>query len=135
MRERVLTADLERLRAEAQTEQQDLAQAVFGLNAFLEKLGMEYAKIGELNEEEKALVRVAEEELALARTARTEADEKWFFKQSAIDEAESAIEVARRSPWNRSRTRAGWPVSVSCRPTWSSRSRSSSSASTRRSRS
>ena len=39
MRERVLTADLERLRTEARTEQEDLAQAVFGLNAFLEKLG------------------------------------------------------------------------------------------------
>jgi DNA repair exonuclease SbcCD ATPase subunit len=94
MRERVLTADLERLRAEAQTEQQDLAQAVFGLNAFLEKLGMEYAKIGELSEEEQALVRVAEEELALARTTRQEADGKWFFKQSAIEDAESAIALA-----------------------------------------
>jgi hypothetical protein len=95
MRERVLTADLERLRAEAQTEQNDLAQAVFGLNAFLEKLGMEYAKIGELNAEEKALVSAAEAALAQARTARSEADQKWFFKQSAIEDAESAIEAAQ----------------------------------------
>ena len=84
MRERVLTADLERLRTEARTEQEDLAQAVFGLNAFLEKLGMEYQNIGELNGDEKALIAEAEEALAVARQGRQEAGEKWFFKQSAI---------------------------------------------------
>jgi hypothetical protein len=95
MRDRVLTADLERLRTEARTEQEDLAQAVFGLNAFLEKLGMEYQKIGELNADEKALIDTADEELAQARTARQDANDKWFFKQSAIEDADRAIEVAQ----------------------------------------
>jgi len=94
MRERVLTADLERLRTEARTEQEDLAQAVFGLNAFLEKLGMEYQNIGELNGDEKALIAVAEEDLALARQSRQEAGEKWFFKESAMSDADIAVKDA-----------------------------------------
>ena len=95
MRERVLTADLERLRTEAHAEQEDLAQAVFGLNAFLEKLGMEYQNIGELNGDEKALIAEADEDLAVARQGRQEAGEKWFFKQSAITDADIAIRGRR----------------------------------------
>jgi hypothetical protein len=94
MRERVLNADLERLRADARKEEEDLAQAVFGLNAFLEKLGMEYERIGEFDPAEKKLIADAERLLQEAKTARAAAESKWFFRQSAIERTDAEVAAA-----------------------------------------
>jgi len=93
-RERVLTTTLEQLRANAAKEQEDLAKAVFGLNAFLEKLGDDYKRLGELNVEEKKLIADAEIKLNQAQEALIKAKQKWVFKQSAIDYAKQQINTA-----------------------------------------
>lgn len=95
MRLKVLTANFDELRKDAGKEEQDLAQAVFGLNAMLESMGEEYAELGSLNDAEKALVQGAERELATAQMQRIQADQKWFFKDTAIVSADEAIQMAK----------------------------------------
>ena len=94
VRMRVLTTNLEQLRADASKEEEDLAKAVFGLNAIIEKLGAAYNKMGELNSEEKQLIQLAETRLADAKRELEEAGQKWFFKAAAITATKSEVERA-----------------------------------------
>jgi hypothetical protein len=91
LRLKILEASFEDIRKDARKEEQDLAQAVFGLNAMVESMGNEYAELGSLDENEKSLVAKAEAELAEAKLARSKADKAWFFRQSAIDRTELAL--------------------------------------------
>lgn len=111
-RERVLTTTLEKLRSDYEKEQEDLAKAVFGLNAYLEKLGNEYLQIGELNDEEKKLIEDAKKRLEEAREKLPEAERKWIFKEAAIQDAkreiadsEKELEFAEREARSRARRR------------------------------
>ena len=97
LRLKVLHANFEDLRKDAAQEEQDLAQAVLGLNAMLESMGAEYAKLGSLNSEEQRLVKKAEEALEDAKLNRRKAEKKWFFKDSAIATADAEIARAETS--------------------------------------
>ena len=63
IRMKVLEADLEVLRKDADQEEKDLAQAVFGLNAMLERMGKEYANLNQPDAEGQAEISEAEAEL------------------------------------------------------------------------
>jgi len=97
MRMKVLDADFERIRRDATREEEDLAQAVFGLNAMLESMGSDYAGLAQLNESEQALVRDAKNALSDAETRRRQAEDKWFFKQAAIDSTEQDIQRVKQN--------------------------------------
>ena len=90
LRIKVLTADLEELRKDADKEEQDLAQAVFGLNAMLESMGEEYLTLNQPSEQEQAVLARARKRLEEA-TARVEAAQgRRFFRQRALSDARAA---------------------------------------------
>jgi hypothetical protein len=95
MRMKILEADFQEIRKDAATEEQDLAQAVFGLNAMLESMGAEYSELTNLNDDEQGIIDNAQAALERAKLQRAKAGDKWFFKQSAIESAEQEIEKAK----------------------------------------
>ncbi|MFN8390687.1 MAG: hypothetical protein U0136_10390 [Bdellovibrionota bacterium] len=95
MRMRVLSANLEELRKDAGKEEQDLAQAVFGLNALLESMGHEYSELSSLSPAEQKIVADAEKRLTLAQGNRARAETKWFFRQAAIQNADTELVNAK----------------------------------------
>ena len=97
LRIKVLTADLGELRIDAEKEAEDLAQAVFGLNAMLESMGTEYAKLNELNREEKALLGRNELRLERARKNLDSAEQRRFFKRRALADAKSELTFAEQA--------------------------------------
>ncbi len=97
LRIKVLTADLGELRIDAEKEAEDLAQAVFGLNAMLESMGTEYAKLNELNREEKALIGRNELRLERARKDLDSAEQRRFFKRRALADAKSELTFAEQA--------------------------------------
>ena len=96
MRMRVLSANLEELRKDAAKEEVDLAQAVFGLNALLESMGVEYSQLSKLSASEQRLIDDAEKRLTLAQGNRARAEGKWFFKQAAIQKADAELAAAKQ---------------------------------------
>ena len=95
MRMRVLTTTLEELRKDAGREEQDLAQAVFGLNALLESMGHEYSELSNFSATENRLIKDAETRLTVAQGNRARAETKWFFKDSAIVQADREVAAAK----------------------------------------
>ena len=94
MRLKILDADFQEIRKDAAAEEQDLAQAVFGLNAMLESMGSEYSELTSLNPAEQQLIDDARSALEAAKQARSKAEKKWFFKKSAIESTEQEIAAA-----------------------------------------
>lgn len=115
LRLKVLEADFRQLREACRQEEQDLAQAVFGLNAILEGMGRDYTELGKLNDAEQAVITQAEKELEAARQARTEAEQTWNIfgrrdkavaeAQQKIQQAEQQIEEAKREARRMARQR------------------------------
>jgi hypothetical protein len=97
LRIKVLSASLEELRKDAEKEEHDLAQAVFGLNAMLENMGKEYASLNKPSGEEMNMVKRAEERVEHAKRRLELAEQKRFFKQRAIDEAKLEITKAEQA--------------------------------------
>lgn len=95
MRMKVLTANLEELRKDAAKEEVDLAQAVFGLNALLESMGVEYSDLSKFNPAEQGLIDAADKRLMLAQGNRARAEGKWFFKQAAIQKADAELAASK----------------------------------------
>lgn len=94
LRMKILSTDFRKLREAARQEEQDLAQAVFGLNAILEGMGQEYAELGKLNEQEQNLVCDGEARLEEAKKQRLEAEQVWNVfgrRERAIAEADEEI--------------------------------------------
>lgn len=95
IRMKILSANLEEIRQDAAKEEQDLASAVFGLNAMLESLGAEYLTLTQFNSSEQKLVDDAERRLKNAEVARAQAEQKWFFKDAAIQQSDAEIKAAK----------------------------------------
>jgi hypothetical protein len=99
LRTKVLEADFRRLREETRKEEQDLANAVFGLNAILEGMGRDYMELGKLSPQEQALTDKAEQDLAGAKQKRVEAEQTWDVlgrKARAIAAADAEIQAAEQ---------------------------------------
>lgn len=115
LRMKVLEADFRQLREAARQEEQDLAQAVFGLNAILEGMGRDYMELGKLNADEQKLIADAEAEVARAKQERLEAEQTWniFGRRERavadadrrIREAEKKVEEAKAEARRRARQR------------------------------
>ena len=97
IRMKVLAADLEELRKDAATEEEDLAQAVFGLNAMLEGMGEEYANLNKPDSKEEAAIKAAEQKLEQAKDRLDGAKNRRFFKQRAITDARADLQEAEQS--------------------------------------
>jgi hypothetical protein len=105
LRMKVLEADFRKLRDTARKEEQDLAQAVFGLNAILEGMGQDYAELGKLNAAEQQMITGAEQRLAEAKQARVQSEQMWnifgrrdravAFAEEQIQKAEQGVQDAQ----------------------------------------
>jgi DNA repair exonuclease SbcCD ATPase subunit len=95
IRMKVLEADLGVLRKDADQEEKDLAQAVFGLNAMLERMGKEYANLNQPDAEGQAEIAEAEADLKEDQEQLTKAQQRRFFKQRAIANAEEEIQESQ----------------------------------------
>ena len=84
----ILEAEFAKLREKQRKEEEDLANAVFGLNAILEEMGADYANLQKLVPAEQGLIDAAKAELDQANLELARADEKWFaFRRRAAKEA------------------------------------------------
>jgi hypothetical protein len=97
LRVKVLTADLQELRSDAEKEAEDLAQAVFGLNAMLESMGTEYAKLNQFNGEETGLIERNKERLEQATKDLESAQNRRFFRNRALADAKSEMQFAEQA--------------------------------------
>jgi peptidoglycan hydrolase CwlO-like protein len=101
-RMQILQADFETLRKELKTEEEDLSQAILGLNALMNELGDEYLDLQQPSAEEKALVDAAEKKVAAAEAKLRSVEDApgWKFifssREKALREAKSAIESAKQ---------------------------------------
>ncbi|MAS96755.1 MAG: hypothetical protein CMO55_26485 [Verrucomicrobiales bacterium] len=97
----VLRADFETLRGELQQEQEDLSQAVFGLNSLMNEMGQEYEDLMEPDESEKQVVAKAESAVkaAEANIIKIEDAPAWKFllssREKALREARAGLEKAQ----------------------------------------
>jgi hypothetical protein len=96
VRMKVLEADLEVLRKDADQEEKDLAQAVFGLNAMLERMGKEYSNLNQPSPEGQADIAEAEAEVKEDEAKLIRAQSAWFFKERAIARAQEEIEESKQ---------------------------------------
>ena len=96
VRMKVLEADLEVLRKDADQEEKDLAQAVFGLNAMLERMGKEYANLNQPDAEGQSDIAEAEAEVKEDEEKLIRAQSAWFFKERAIARAQEEIEESKQ---------------------------------------
>ncbi len=104
-RMQVLQATFAQVRAGFASDEKDLAQVVFGINALFEQLGEEYSKLQEPSAEEQAVMARAKEVLEAARAAAQSPSGGLFglFAKSnkakadqALAEAEVAFKVAEK---------------------------------------
>ncbi len=96
IRMKVLEADLEVLRKDADQEEKDLAQAVFGLNAMLERMGKEYANLNQPDAEGQAEISEAEAELKEDEEQLARAQSRRFFRERAIAKAQEELEDSKQ---------------------------------------
>lgn len=96
IRMKVLEADLEVLRKDAAQEEKDLAQAVFGLNAMLERMGNEYANLNQPDAQGQAKIAAAEAEYQSDQEMLAKAQSRRFFRERAIARAQQEIEESKQ---------------------------------------
>ncbi|WOO41693.1 hypothetical protein [Rubellicoccus peritrichatus] len=104
LRMKVLQADFEEMRSELRKEEEDLSQAVFGLNAIMNEMGSEYEDLMQLSDDEKAVIQKAKDAVAAAEAeiAEVKATPGWKFaitfssRETKLAEAEKALEIARK---------------------------------------
>jgi hypothetical protein len=99
LRIQILDADFRNLREAARQEEQDLAQAVFGLNAILEGMGQDYVQLGKMSSEEENLIKQAETKLEREKLERLQAEQTWNIlgrRDRAVKQAETELREAEQ---------------------------------------
>ncbi|MGJ8638464.1 MAG: hypothetical protein ACSHYA_03650 [Opitutaceae bacterium] len=104
IRMKVLQADFEEMRAELSQEEEDLSQAVFGLNAIMNEMGSEYEDLMELSDSEKAVIQKSKDAVtaAEAEVVEVRTTPGWKFaitfssREAKLAEAEIALENAKK---------------------------------------
>ncbi len=99
IRMQVLEAESRKLREAQRQETDDLAHAIFGLNAILEQMGSEYANLQQDTSEGKKLIEAAQNNLKNAEFGLLEAQQKWNIfgrRERAVVQAEKDIEQAKK---------------------------------------
>lgn len=97
----VLKADFEVLRNELEQEQEDLSQAVFGLNSLMNEMGQEYEDLMDPNDSEVQVIKKAEAAVSSAeskiRNIEDAASWKFLLKSRPKALREAREELARAS--------------------------------------
>lgn len=93
---RVLNTTFEELRKQSEKKQEDLARAMFGLQAYIDKFGEIYKNLGEPSAADKQLLDQAGQEIVNAETELREASAKMFFKGRAIANAGAQLDTAKQ---------------------------------------
>ncbi len=99
IRMQVLEAESRKLREAQKQETDDLAHAIFGLNAILEQMGSEYANLQQDTTEGKQLIEDAQNNLKNAEFGFLEAQQKWNIfgrRERAVAQAEKDIAQAKK---------------------------------------
>lgn len=99
LRMQILDADFRNLREAVRQEEQDLAQAVFGLNAILEGMGQDYVQLGKLSDDEEGLIKQAESNLEREKVERLQAEQTWNIfgrRERAVKQAEAELQEAQQ---------------------------------------
>jgi hypothetical protein len=93
---RVLNSTLNGLRQDGIKEGEDLATAVFGLNAYLEGLGKEYANLGQPNADDKTELERAEGGVRTLQAERDKVAAKTIvlFRTSKLAELDQRVQAA-----------------------------------------
>lgn len=86
---KVLEAQLQDLHAEDDQNQQDIAQAIWGLDAQLSKLSSDYKSLNKWNAEEQAIADEAQQALDDAKQDLTKAQAAWFFRNRRVAKAQA----------------------------------------------
>lgn len=113
LRTKVLEAKLDELQTDMAKEERDLAKAVFGVNAMMEKLGEAFSRIGEYNASEQKIVDEADRRLRDAQEAFDSAQSSFFIGRGGrvkkareeLDSAEAGIKLAEAEARRRARSR------------------------------
>lgn len=93
---RVLNATFEELRKQSEKKQEDLARAMFGLQAYIEKFGEVYKNLGEPSPADKQLLEQAQQDIAKAEEELREASKKIFFKGRAVESAQAEFDAMKQ---------------------------------------
>jgi hypothetical protein len=102
IRMKTLQADFETLRGALRAEEQDLSQAVLGLNALMNEMGSEYEDLMEPSPAEQSLVKAAEAKVAEAESDIRQIEDKpnWMFlfssREKQLRGARESLESARQ---------------------------------------
>lgn len=91
----ILEARMDQLRKAALVEEKDLAEAVLGLNVFIEGLGGSYDDLTQLSPAEQALIDQAQQRLKDAEAELESAKTAFFFKTSKTEAAQAEIDAAK----------------------------------------
>ena len=98
-RKEILESNFDKLRTDIEGEQQDLAEAVFGLNAIFESMGEEYKDLLHLMPDEQALVDRSQRDMLDAQEARRSAEAmRWNifgWKTRALTRSAQSLETAK----------------------------------------
>lgn len=118
IRMKTLQADFDTLRAALRAEEQDLSQAVLGLNALMNEMGTEYEDLMEPSNEERAIVAEAEDKVSDAEKLIQQIEDKpgWQFifssrekqlrvARSNLDAAKKGVETAQVEAKKKARDR------------------------------
>ena len=100
VREAILTAELDKLHAAGKAEEEDLGNAVFGLNTHLEELGQEYVTLDSSDPVERQMIADAEANLESARKNWI-----WFLRESAVKRATAHFEATKQKVAEMARAR------------------------------
>lgn len=101
VREAILTAELDKLHAAAKQEEEDLGNAVFGLNAHLEELGQEYVTLDSPDPLERQMIADAEAGLESAKNQW----EIFGFRKRATESATKNLDAVRQKVSEMARAR------------------------------
>lgn len=93
---RVLNVTFEELRKQSEKKQEDLARAMFGLQAYIEKFGEVYKNLGEPSPADKQLLAQAQQDIARAEEELREAGQKIFFKGRAVASAQAELDAMKQ---------------------------------------
>lgn len=99
-RMRILTATMEQLRAEDQTEMADFANAVMGLDTLMNSIGGDFEKLMQPSAEENRVLQNAQSAVKEAESLLTQAGGKWTLfglRDRAVKAAEAQLANAKNA--------------------------------------
>lgn len=97
IRIKILDAEMAQLRQDVKKEEQDLAEAILGLNIMVEGMGASYNDLARFNKSEQAIIDVAQNAVTLLDGKLISLKTAWIFKASRTQTAKDDLEIANQA--------------------------------------